>query len=227
MPANGSCQRDFFSGLIAFTRVYLEWLAGRGRLRRLPCGEAPGDGVARQGQRHPTWDLEDVGVERAGFWRANGQQGREDGPRPRAVERVGLTAPIAGVLGFRSTALAVGRDLADRASGSGRGRGDQGHRPRQVEGDLALGEARRLSVVSAGRHVGRQARRGHGPDARRDAPAARLRQAFKEGDAMGAAGEPPVPPPPPPPPPIAHATTSKLVASSWASGLDRGQRPSR
>ena len=112
-PVKGDVGLDL--RLVGFTRSFLEWLAGRGGFVA-PHAEKPADAVwLEQGGRDLTWDLEDVGVEKAGFWRANGNKVEDTILALRAPRLIGLAAAIAGVLDLRSTALAVGRDLGDRA----------------------------------------------------------------------------------------------------------------
>jgi hypothetical protein len=208
--------KEFILQLIAFTRAYLEWLAGRGGFVASHA-EKPGDAVwLAKGQRHPTWDLEDVGVERAGFWRANTNKVEEVISAHGLISNVGLTAPIAGVLGFRSTSLAVGRELADRSQRL------------RIEGEeikgIVLGKWKvtsrlekrddyrwHLPVVTLVGKFGEAT----GPTLVDTLLAARLRQAFKQGETWEPPGEPPVPPPPPP---IAHATTSESRESAGRHG---------
>ena len=182
--------------LVAFTRSFLEWLAGRGGFVASHA-EKPADAVwLDKGGRHPTWDLEDVGVDKAGFWRANGNKVEETILAHGLVDRIGLAAAIAGVLGFRSTALAVGRDLGDRAQRL------------KVEGEaikgVILGKWKVTSRLEQRNDyrwylpgvtlLGKLGEK-EGPTLAEVMTAARLRQAFKEG--LPWAPEPPEPPPPP------------------------------
>jgi hypothetical protein len=206
--------------LVAFTRAFLEWLAGRGGFVA-PHSEKPGDAVwLDKGGRHPTWDHEDVGAEKAGFWRANGNKVEETILAHKLVGNIGLKAPIAGVFGFRSTALAVGRDLGDRAQRL------------KVEGEnikgIILGKWKmtsRLEVRNDYRWwlpvatlIGKFGEKT-GPTLAEVRLAASLRQAFKEG--LPWAPEPPEPPAPPSEH-IAPARIAPAPAPAAASAQRRG-----